>query len=87
MFVSLSYSLKGRENVTTNNVQQSFNIWLLGISYNVGITNWPRYVRVDKVKEMYQNQEIILTADDFNGTTLVQIHDVESDIESEWTNL
>ena len=42
---------------------------------------------MDKVKEMYQNQEIILTADDFNGTTLVQIHDVESDIVSEWTNL
>lgn len=42
---------------------------------------------IEKVKEMYQNQEIILTADDFNGTTLVQTHDVESDIESEWTNL
>ena len=42
---------------------------------------------MDKVKEMYRNQEIILTSDDFNGTTLVQTHDVESDIESEWTNL
>lgn len=42
---------------------------------------------MDKVKDMYLNQDIILTADDFNGTTLVQTHDVESDIESEWTNL
>lgn len=42
---------------------------------------------MDKVKEMYKNQEIILTADDFNGTTLIQTHDFESDIDSEWINL
>lgn len=42
---------------------------------------------MDKVKEMYKNQEIILTDDDFNGTTLIQTHDFESDIDSEWINL
>lgn len=42
---------------------------------------------MDKVKEMYKNQEIILTADDFNGTTLIQTHDFESDIDSEWINI
>lgn len=41
----------------------------------------------EKVIEMYKNGEIVLDADDFNGTTLYQTHDVESDNYSEWSNL
>jgi len=42
---------------------------------------------IEKVRDMYKNAEIVLDANDFNGTTLVQTHDVESDTWSEWTNL
>ena len=42
---------------------------------------------IEKVRDMYKNAEIVLDANDFNGTTLVQTHDVESDTLSEWTNL
>lgn len=41
----------------------------------------------EKVRDMYKNQEIVLDADDFNGTVLYQIHDVETDNTSEWSNL
>lgn len=40
----------------------------------------------EKVRDMYKNQEIVLDADDFNGTVLYQIHDVETDNTSEWSN-
>lgn len=41
----------------------------------------------EKVRDMYKNQEIVLDADDFNGTVLYQVHDVETDNTSEWSNL
>ena len=40
----------------------------------------------EKVRDMYKNQEIVLDADDFNGTVLYQVHDVETDNTSEWSN-
>lgn len=40
----------------------------------------------EKVRDMYKNQEIVLDADDFNGTVLYQVHDVETDNMSEWSN-
>lgn len=41
----------------------------------------------EKVRDMYKNQEIVLDADDFNGTVLYQVHDVETDNTIEWSNL
>lgn len=42
----------------------------------------------DKVREMYyEKEEIVLNADDYNGTTLCQIHDIETDNYTDWTNL
>lgn len=41
----------------------------------------------EKVRDMYENEEIVLGADDFNGTVLYQTHDVETDNTSEWSNL
>ena len=40
----------------------------------------------EKVRDMYKNQEIVLDADDFNCTVLYQVHDVETDNTSEWSN-
>lgn len=40
---------------------------------------------IEKVKEMYSNKEVVLTADDYNGSTLLSISD---DItETEFFNL
>lgn len=41
----------------------------------------------EKVRDMYENEEIVLGADDFNGTVLYQTHDVKTDNTSEWSNL
>ena len=41
----------------------------------------------EKIHEMYKNGEIILDSDDYNGVTLCQIHDKETDTTCEWTDL
>lgn len=41
----------------------------------------------NKAREMYKNEEIILSAEDFNGTVLIESHDLESNYYSGWNNL
>ena len=41
----------------------------------------------EKIKDMYQNEEIVLDSSNFNGTVLYQSHDINTDEYSEWTDL
>lgn len=41
----------------------------------------------EKAREMYVNEEIVLDADDANGIVLMQTHDMETDIYSEWIDM
>ena len=41
----------------------------------------------DMVKTQYKNGDIVLTADDYNGVTLCEVHDVETDSYTDWHNL
>lgn len=38
----------------------------------------------EKVKEMYDNEEIVLTSDDYNGITLINAEDIETGASTEW---
>lgn len=50
---------------------------------NLSIEDRMEYAE-NKAHEMYENEEIVLTADDFSGNTMCSVHDLESDIESDW---
>lgn len=41
----------------------------------------------EKAKEMYNNEEIVLTADDYNGITLISAEDVETEMSTEWKEI
>lgn len=42
---------------------------------------------IDKVRNLYQNQEITLDSLDYNGTTLIQLTDTDTNIETDWIEL
>lgn len=37
-----------------------------------------------QVRQQIENEDIILTADDFNGVRLLCVHDEESECETDW---
>lgn len=41
----------------------------------------------EQVIEQYKNGDIVLTAEDYNGTTLCEVHDVETDQYTDWHNM
>lgn len=41
----------------------------------------------NQVRQMYRNNEIILSAEDFNGTVLIESHDIETNYFSGWNQL
>ena len=40
-----------------------------------------------KAREAYEDNEIVLTADDYNGQTQIMLQDVESGTETSWNDL
>lgn len=41
----------------------------------------------NQARQMYRNNEIILSAEDFNGTVLIESHDIETNYFSGWNQL
>ena len=41
----------------------------------------------EKVTEMYRNEEIVLTSDDYNGLTQICVEDVETQTVTGWFNI
>lgn len=45
------------------------------------------YYAEEKAKEMYRDEDIVLTADDYNGITQMSLKDVETQTNTEWFDI
>lgn len=59
------------------------NVW---VPDNLTVDERMEYAEKE-ARKAYKNNQIVLTADDFNGQASIMVRDVESERETSWNNL